>query len=138
MSHSQVLEVDFRVVHPVPLTVADVVSEFHVLDALSHGQRCGSQHPSDLALAQTDHEARGDLEATLKSDGATDIGPVFRAKRILNINADRLQVGGECLQVRDAEMSVFSDIGNGHRPSNPFRRDLRSPTCRLSRATQTM
>src|ERR1700756_2600915 len=25
---------DFRVVHPIPLTVADVMAEFHVLDAL--------------------------------------------------------------------------------------------------------
>ncbi len=45
---------DFRVVHPVPLTVDDVVGEFHVLDAFGHRQRDSPEHPSRPGLARAD------------------------------------------------------------------------------------
>ena len=41
MSHSQVVEWISGIVHPVPLAVADVVADLHVLDALGVGQRRG-------------------------------------------------------------------------------------------------
>jgi len=50
---------DFRVVPPIPLIVADVMAEFHVLDALGHGERGGSEHPAGLAAAGTDSESCG-------------------------------------------------------------------------------
>src|SRR4029078_11214229 len=48
---------DFRVVHPIPLTVADVRAEFHVLDALGHGERGGSEHPARLAASRLERES---------------------------------------------------------------------------------
>src|SRR6478735_914164 len=91
---------DFRVVHPIPLTVAEVMAElvmaeFHVLDALGHGERGGSEHPAGLAAAGTDSESCGNLEASLKRDSALDVCPVIFTERILDVAADRLQLGSE-------------------------------------------
>src|SRR6185312_13002196 len=107
--------VDFRVVHPIPLTVADVVGEFHVLDALGQGQGRGADGPSGLAAAGTDNESRGNLEASLKRDGAPDICAVPLAARILDVATDRLQFGRKGLDVRLAQMGVFGYVCDGHR-----------------------
>src|ERR1700686_4435793 len=61
---------DLRVVHPIPLTVADVMSKFHVLDALRDGQGGGSNRPANLAPAATDAGACGEVDASLKRDDA--------------------------------------------------------------------
>jgi hypothetical protein len=106
---------DFRVVHPIPLTVADVMAEFHVLDALGHGQRGGSDRPSNLALASAKSQPRRDLEASLKGDGALNICPVPGAARILDLATDSFQRGRECLDVRGAQVSVFRYLCDGHR-----------------------
>src|SRR6478735_1004561 len=81
---------DFRVVHPIPLAVADVMAEFHVLDALGHGERGGSEHPAGLAAAAGDDQPGGDVEASLKRDSALDVCPVIFTARILDVAADRL------------------------------------------------
>src|SRR6476659_7959601 len=82
---------DFRVVPPIPLIVADVMAEFHVLDALGHGEPGGSEHPAGLAAAGTDSESCGNHEASLKRDSALDVCPVIFTARILDVAADRLQ-----------------------------------------------
>ena len=46
---------DLRIVHPIPLTVGDVMAELHVLDALGRGQGGGSNRPAALAFAPGDH-----------------------------------------------------------------------------------
>ena len=106
---------DFRVVHPIPLTVADVMAEFHVLDALGHGERGGSEHPAGLAAAAGDDQPRGDVEASLKRDSALDVCPVFFTARILDVAADRLQLASERLEVRIAQMGVFGYVCYCHR-----------------------
>src|SRR5271166_874622 len=77
--------VNFGVVHPIPLAVADIVAQFHVLDALGRGQRAGSDRPSGPGPTGADYDTGGEVEAALNSDGALDIRPVVRAKRILNV-----------------------------------------------------
>ena len=106
---------DFRVVHPIPLTVADVMGKFHVLDALGHGQGGGADSPSGVAFAPTDSEPCGNLEASLKHDGAPDICPVPLAARILDVATDRLQVGRKGRDVRVAQMGVFGYVCDGDR-----------------------
>src|ERR1700744_5494916 len=77
--------VNFGVVHPIPLTVADIVPQLHVLYALGCAQGAGSDRPSGLGSAGADHDTGGQVEATLNSDGALDVRPVVRAKRILDL-----------------------------------------------------
>src|ERR1700686_532551 len=106
---------DLRVVHPIPLTVADVMSKFHVLDALRNGQGGGSNRPANLAPAATDDEACGEVDASLKRDGAPDICPVLGTARILDVATDRLQLGRKGLDVRIAEMGILGYVCDGHR-----------------------
>src|SRR6185312_11116003 len=106
---------DFRVIHPIPLTMADVVGQLHVLDALGQGQGRGADGPSGLAAAGTDSESGGNLEASLKRDGAPDICAVPLAARILDVATDRFQFGRKGLDVRLAEMGVFGYVCDGHR-----------------------
>src|ERR1700730_13323135 len=80
--------VNFGIVHPIPLAVADIVAELHVLDALGRGQGTGSERPSGPGSADADHDTGGHVEVALNSDGALDISPVLRAKRIFNVETD--------------------------------------------------
>ena len=128
---------DFRVVHPIPLTVADVVAEFHVLDALGRGERSGAERPADLAAAAGDHQARGDVEESLKRDGAPDVCAVLFAARILDVAADRVQFDSERLEVRLAQVGEFGHVGYCHRrlgcSDEVAFRPTRGPTGTLAR-----
>ncbi len=57
----------FPVVHPIPLTVADAVTEFHVLDAFRGGQRGGPQCPAGPASIDGDHEPCRDVEGSAET-----------------------------------------------------------------------
>ena len=105
---------DFGVIHPIPLTVADIVAQFHVLDALGRGQCERPEHPPGLGSAGTDHHTGGEVQAALNSDGALDIRPVVLTARILDVETDPVQLDGECLDVRGAQMGVFGDVCDGH------------------------
>jgi hypothetical protein len=94
--------------------VADIVAQFHVLDALGRGQGERPEHPPGPAAAGADHHTGGDVKAALNSDGALDIRPVVRAKRILDVQTDRVEFDGECLDVRGAQMGVFGYLSDGH------------------------
>ena len=50
----------------------------------------------------------GQVEAALNSDGALDIRPVVRAKRILDFATDRVQFDGKCLDIRGTQVGVFN------------------------------
>src|ERR1700757_4510145 len=106
---------DFRVVHPIPLTVADVMANFHVLDALGHGERGGTEPPADLAAGAGDNQPRGHVEESLKRDGAPDVCPVFFAARTLDVAADRIQLGSKSLEVRVAQVGVCGYVRYRHR-----------------------
>lgn len=105
---------DFRIVHPIPLTVADVVAEFHVLDALGRSQRCGSESPSGFRSAADEGQSGRDLQASLKGDGPTDVVTVLGAARTFDVATDRVQCGREVLDVVIAEVGVFRYFGNRH------------------------
>jgi hypothetical protein len=90
---------DFRVIHPVPLTVADVMAEFHVLDALGRSQGGGSDGPAEPASAAANRQPRGDLEGSVKSDGTLDVCPIIGTTRRLDIATDCFQRGPELLEV---------------------------------------
>ena len=83
--------VDLRVIHPIPLSVGDVVAELHVLDALRHEQSQRADRPSGLAPATPDCQPGGDFEATLKTYDALDIGAVLGAQRRLDVATDLVQ-----------------------------------------------
>src|ERR1700742_1465122 len=59
---------NFGIVHPIPLTVADIVAQLHVLDALGRGQRASSDRPSGPGSAGADHDTGAQIEAALNSD----------------------------------------------------------------------
>src|ERR1700684_4679410 len=65
--------VNFGIVHPIPLTVADIVPQLHVLYALGRGQCACSDRPSGPSSTGADQDTGGQVEATLNSDGALDI-----------------------------------------------------------------
>jgi hypothetical protein len=98
------------------LTVADVVGASFVFSMLLATARAAvpTAHPG-LAAAGTDSESCGNLEASLKRDGAPDICAVALAARILDVATDRLQFGRQGLDVRLAEMGVFGYVCDGHR-----------------------
>src|ERR1700734_4040864 len=47
---------NFAIVHPIPLTVTDIVAQLHVLDALGYCQCASSESPSGPGSAGADHE----------------------------------------------------------------------------------
>src|SRR5271168_1541628 len=97
---------NFRVVHPVPLAVADVMAEFHILDALGRGERAGAERPADLAAAAGDNQPRGYVEESLKRDDALDVCPVAFAARCLDVAAQRIQLDTESFEVSVAHVCV--------------------------------
>lgn len=101
---------DFRVVHPIPLTVADVVTELHVLDALRGGQRGGSQCPAGPASAGGDHKPCREVEAALKRDGPLNVCPIMFTARILDVATDCLKCDTKRLEVRLPQVSVFGCV----------------------------
>src|ERR1700743_1031739 len=105
---------NFGIVHPIPLTVADIVAQLHVLDALGRGQRASSDRPSGPGSAGADHDTGAQIEAALNSDGALDIRPVVRAKRIFDVATDRVQFDGKCFDIRGAQVGVFTYVRDGH------------------------
>ncbi len=125
---------DFRVVHPVPLTVADVMAEFHVLDALGRRERGGAECPAGLAAAGGDDQPCGEVEASLKRDTAPDVCPVFFTARVLDVAADRLQRNLQALEVRVAQMGVFGYVCYRHRRLT----DSREVACRTIRGSTDM
>src|ERR1700761_3891351 len=110
---------DFRIVHPIPLAVSDVVPEFHVLDAFGCGEGNGSQCPTDFAFGSGDDQPRRYIKATLKSDGAHDVRPIPGTARSLDITTDLVQLGRERDEVRFAEMGVLGYISDGQRDRYP-------------------
>jgi hypothetical protein len=50
----------------------------------------------------------------LNSDGALDIRPVVRAKRILDVATERVQFDGKCLDIRGTQVGVFTYVCDGH------------------------
>src|SRR5271156_4512540 len=106
--------VNFGIVHPIPLTVADIVAQLHVLDALGRGQCASSERPSGTGSADADHDTGGQIEAALNSDGALDVRAVLRAKRIFDVETDRVQFDGKCFDIRGAQVSVFTYVCDGH------------------------
>src|SRR5271165_2535379 len=106
---------NFRVVHPVPLAVADVMAEFHILDALGRGECDGAERPADLAAAAGDNQPRGYVEESLKCDDAPDVCPVAFAARSLDVAAHRIQLDPKSLQVSLAQVGVCGYIRYRHR-----------------------
>src|SRR5277367_706709 len=125
---------DFRIVHPVPLAVGDVVAEFHVLDGFGRGQGSGSQGPTDFALGPGDDQPRHYVKASLKSDRAHDVRAIPGAARSLDVNADLVQLGRERREVRVAEMGVFGYVSDGQRDRYPA---SGKAACGPVRATRT-
>ena len=110
---------DFRIVHPIPLAVSDVVPEFHVLDAFGRGQGSGSQGPTDFALGSGDDQPRRNIKPTLKSDRTRDVRPIPGTARSLDITTDLVQLGRERGEVRVAEMGVLGYVSDGQRDPLP-------------------
>src|SRR6202020_33069 len=110
---------DFRIVHPIPLAVSDVVPEFHVLDAFGRGQGSGSQGPTDFAFGSGDDQPRRNVKPTLKSDRTRDVRPIPGTARSLDITTDLVQLGRERGEVRVAEMGVLGYVSDGRRDPLP-------------------
>jgi hypothetical protein len=101
--------------------VGDVVTELHVLDALRHEQSHGASRPSGLAPTGEDGQPGGGFEATLKADGALDVGTIVATKRRLDVATDLVQRRRDRFDVRFTEVCVFSYFGDGNGASHPDR-----------------
>jgi hypothetical protein len=113
--------------------MGDVVAELHVLDALRHEQSHGASRPSGLALAAEDGQPGGGFEATLKADGALDVGTILAAERRLDVATDLVQRRRDRFDIRFTEVGVFSYFCDGNGASHP---DRATGTC--GRATQRL
>jgi hypothetical protein len=101
------------------------VAEFHILDALRRKQSKRAGRPADLASAGPDRQPGGNFEATLKTYDALDVCAVLGAQRPLDITTDLIQRRPESLDVRFAQVSVFSYFCDGNAASHPIgRRDV--------------
>jgi hypothetical protein len=109
------------------------VAELHVFDALRHEQSNGASRPSGLALTAKDRQPGGGLEATLKADGALDVGTILGTQRRLDVATDLIQRRRDRLDVRFTEVCVFSYFCDGNGASHPDR-----ATGGCGRATQRL
>jgi hypothetical protein len=98
------------------------MTELHVLDALRGEQPDRAGRPTGLAPAGPDRQPCGDFEAALKTYDALDVGAVVSAQRPLDITTDLIQRRPEGLDVRVAQMGVFSYFCDGNAASHPIRR----------------
>ena len=114
--------VDLRVIHPIPLSVGDVVAELHILDALRCEQSERAGRPAGLAPAGPNRQPGGDFKATLKTYDALDVCAVVGAERLLDITTDLIQRRPEGLDVRFAQVGVFSYFCDGNAASHPIGR----------------
>ncbi|SBS76979.1 hypothetical protein MHPYR_390045 [uncultured Mycobacterium sp.] len=105
--------VDFRVVHPIPLSVSNIVADFHVLDALGHGQRHHSQRPAAPRPATEDQQAGTGVQCPLEHDRSADIGGVARTAGILDLGADRIKSDPERVDLLPAQVCIVGNIGDG-------------------------
>lgn len=99
--------------------MGDVVAELHVLDALRREQCQGADRPSGFASAAKYRQPGGNFEATLKSYGALDVCAVIGTERRLDVAADLVQRHRERLNVRVAQVRVFSYFCDGNAASHP-------------------
>lgn len=106
--------VDFRVVHPVPLPVRDVVTDLHVLHALGDSEGCHSENPPGPSPAGADQQPCSDIQCTLERDRAPDVGGVRRPERLGDISADLVQFGAQRLDIIRGEVRIFLDVGDRH------------------------
>ena len=93
--------------------MADVVADFHVLDALGERQRRGADQPAGPGATARDEQTRSHIERALERDGATNVGSVSLPQRGLDLAADAVQFVGQRVDVRLAEVRVHRDVGDG-------------------------
>jgi hypothetical protein len=98
------------------------VAELHILDALRCEQSKRACRPAGLAPAGPDRQPGGDFEAALKTYDAPDVPAVVGAQRALDIATDLIQRRPEGLDVRFAQVGVFSYFCDGNVASHPDRR----------------
>ena len=115
-----VARMNFRVVHPVPLAVNDVVPEFHVFDDLAGAEQRGPEQPGRLLPAREQHDAAGHHQAALQRDGALDVPRVLLTPLGLDVASDLVELFAERLDVGIGEMCVLLDVCDGHSVS-PYR-----------------
>jgi hypothetical protein len=112
--------VDLGIVHPIPLAVADIVAEFHVLDDFRECQSCDAQTSSLAGAADEKHSTGRDFERSLKPDRPMDVLRVACAPGLFDAAANGVQFLAEGFDVGTPQMGVPDDVGNGHESSKSW------------------
>ena len=107
--------VNLRVVHPIPLAVADVVADLHVLDDLGDRQQCRPRQPRRPILTPEQRHSTRDLEVALQADRVPDVARVFDAARLFDVATDGVEFATQRFDVRSSQVRELLDVGDGHR-----------------------
>ena len=110
---------DLRVVHPIPLTVADIVGDLHVSMLFAAASATVPRAQPVVPRLPADHQSRSDIETTLKSNRAADVRSVPCAAGMLDVETDRLQFNRKCLHVRGTQMGVLGGACDCHQFCQP-------------------
>ncbi len=105
---------DLRVVHPVPLTVTDVVPDLHVLNGFRVRQQDRADHPARPRRAAGDHQPGRQIQYPLKRDHPVQVGGVRATQGSFDVRPDRVQLGADRLDVRRTQVRVLRDIADCH------------------------
>src|SRR3954453_22995288 len=79
------LRVDDGIVHPVPLTVQDVVADLHVLEDLRQTEHGGSCNPRALEARRDQQRTPDQSHPPLQPDDAADVVGVALAEVVLDL-----------------------------------------------------
>src|SRR5690606_33511081 len=91
--------VDFRITHPVPLAVHDVMADLHVLKDLGNTQQRRTGQPGRRQDAGKQQAAAADFQPALGLDHAADITRILFAQAVDDAAAYGVDLGAELLQL---------------------------------------
>ena len=109
---------DFRIVHPVPLAVHDVVADLHVLEDLRDAEACGAGQPRRLAGGAEQQHAAGNQQLTLGCDHRGDVLAVLVTEAGVHLVVNGVELLGEFGDrlVTQVRQRVHRLIGVGDAP----------------------
>jgi hypothetical protein len=95
------------------------VADLHVLDDLGESKGHRSRPLRRASRATGQHEPAGYLKGTLRGDGAADVARVALATRILDVQADRVQLNAQTLGVGVGQVGEGRNVRNRLRSPAP-------------------
>src|SRR5690606_32211860 len=89
----------FRIAHPVPLAVQDVVADLHVVEDLRRGEGGGPGEPRGRQPGGEQQRPAGDLQPAPRGDEAPDVPGILLAEARHQLRAGPVQLPAELFQL---------------------------------------